>query len=235
MSERPHLLACQSPDSLARKVAEAVERLVGETDHDPVTIALAGGSTPKRLYETLAADPFRRRIPWERIELFFGDERSVPPDHSDSNYGMTKAALLDHVPVRAHPMPAAEGDDFGYERLVRERVAAGENGIPVFDLVLLGIGTDGHTASLFPGTAALRERERLVVMNDVPKLATRRMTFTFPLLEAARRIWVLVAGADKRDVVARCLDPQVDADFPVLRARPAAGELVWWVDEAALS
>ena len=231
---RPHLVVCKDSDALSRNVATAIGQMIDEIARTPVTIALSGGSTPKRLYETLAAEPFRGRLPWQSVELFFGDERTVSPDHPDSNYGMARRALLDPLGLEAHRMPAAEGDAAGYERLVRHRVPAGEDGIPAFDLVLLGVGEDGHTASLFPGTAALDERERLVVMNDVPSLGTRRMTFTFPLLEAARRVWVLASGAAKRAIVARCLDP-AGADLPVARARPRSGELVWWLDEAAFS
>jgi len=192
-------------------------------------IALAGGSTPRRLYETLASAKFRDRVPWERLELFFGDERSVAPDHPDSNFRMAREAL-EGVEVTMHRMPAQDGDASGYEQLVRKRVGSGPAGIPAFDLILLGIGTDGHTASLFPGTAALEERDRLVVMNDVPALRTRRMTFTIPLIDAARRVWIIATGGDKSPVVRRCLAG--DSDFPIQRIRPN-GELVWWVDEAA--
>jgi 6-phosphogluconolactonase len=220
----------RDPELLARAAAEEFARVVRACRSPVFALALAGGSTPRLLYRTLAAPPFRDTIPWHRIQFFFGDERAVPLDHPESNYRMAREALLDTLGLRAHPMPAAEGDAEGYELLLRRRVPAGNDGLPSFDLVLLGVGTDGHTASLFPGTAALAERKRLVVMNDVPALRTKRMTFTFPLLEAARRVWILATGAEKREVVARALGG--DPDLPVSRVNPR-GELVWWLDEAA--
>jgi 6-phosphogluconolactonase len=221
-------------EAVAAAVADAI---VAHAEHPaaPFTIALSGGSTPKRLYELLAASPRRERVRWPDVELFFGDERAVPPDHPDSNYGMVKRALLDHVPVRAHRMVAEQGDADGYARLLDERIARRRDGIPVLDLVLLGIGEDGHTASLFPGTAALGERARRVVMNDVPQLHTRRMTLTYPVLNAAERVWVLIAGASKRAIVAECLAAAArdEAPRPILAVRPTAGELVWFLDKAA--
>jgi 6-phosphogluconolactonase len=201
-----------------------------------LAVALSGGSTPRRLYELLAERPFRDRIDWSTVELFFGDERAVPREHPESNYRMVREALLSKVAVIAHPMAAEVGAAAAYERLLRERLRA-HDGVPVFDLVLLGIGTDGHTASLFPGTRALHERERLVVMNDVPELGTRRMTVTYPVLNAARRVWVLAPGADKREIIGRCLaaraEPDAASRFPILGVRPDAGELIWWLDEAS--
>lgn len=175
--------------------------------HAPFTIALSGGSTPKALYRSLAQSPL---IDWKKVELFFGDERPVPPDHADSNYRMVKEALLDHVKVQAHRMPADTGDAAAYARLLPA----------VFDLVLLGIGQDGHTASLFPGGSALEETEARVVMNDAPQ----RMTITLPVINAAKRVWIL-AGPEKAHIVAQTRD--VPGPLPIQRVRPA-GELVWW-------
>ncbi|MGH7819919.1 MAG: 6-phosphogluconolactonase [Candidatus Binatia bacterium] len=231
MGGRPKTVVCRDPGALAEAVAEAFEAVVRDAGNDRLAVALSGGSTPKRLYERLAAAPFRERIAWKRIDFFFGDERVVPADHPDSNWGMAKRALLDHVPAAAYRMGADSGDADGYERILRQRVGEGRGGIPVLDLVFLGIGADGHTASLFPGTDALKERRRLVMMNAVPQLATRRMTFTYPAINAARRVWVLASGADKRPVVARCLAGA--GDFPILGVVPSEGELVWWLDEAA--
>ena len=228
------------PERLAAAVADAIAGLVAsgpQAAQQPLAIALSGGSTPKRLYELLAAPPYVERIPWPQVEFFFGDERSVPPDHPDSNWGMAKRALLDHVPSRAHRMEADTGDADGYARILGERIARRRDGAPVLDLVLLGMGDDGHTASLFPGTAALAERRRWVVMNDVPQLHTRRMTLTYPVLNAADRVWALIAGAGKRAVVAECLAKAADRGDPparpILGVRPTAGELVWFLDAAA--
>ena len=144
---------------VARRAALRLEELCKRPGAGRFSLALAGGSTPKRLYELLAEPPFRDGIPWDAVEIFFGDERSVPPEHPDSNYGMAHRALLSKVPVAAHRMVAESGEADAYERLVRERVAEKRDGIPAFDLILLGMGKDGHTASLFPGTAAL-QRDR---------------------------------------------------------------------------
>ena len=220
---------------LARAVAEGLVALSRSPDGARVTVALSGGSTPKALYETLARSPFRERVDWSRLELFFSDERAVPPDDPESNFGLAARTLLTAVkPAAVHRMVAEHGDAEGYERLVRERVARRRGALPVFDLVFLGMGEDGHTASLFPGTRALEERERLVVMNPVPQKKTERMTFTYPLINAADRVWVLIAGADKHAVVARCREARARGErpLPILGVSPA-GELVWWLDAAA--
>lgn len=230
------VVVAEDASALARAVAEALRDVVRASPHR-VSIALSGGSTPKRLYETLAAAPLRDEIPWDRVELFFGDERAVGPDHPDSNYGMAVQALLAKVDVLAWRMRAEIGAAEEYETILRDRVPPAPGGtIPELDLVLLGIGGDGHTASLFPDTAALDEPRRLVVVNDVPKLGTSRMTVTYPLLNAARRVWILAAGADKREIVAACRAAGDDAEtrrrWPITGVRPA-GELVWWLDRAA--
>lgn len=224
-------------EALARAVADELAALANAPAARPFTIALSGGSTPKRLYELLAAPPYRDRVRWQDVELFFGDERSVPPEHPDSNWGMAKRALLDHVSVVAHRMKADAGDADGYAHLLGERITRRRNGVPVIDVVLLGMGEDGHTASLFPGTAALAERTRWVVMNDVPQLHTRRMTLTYPVLNAAERVWVLSAGAGKRTMVAECLAAAARGDDPpprpIVGVRPTDGELIWFLDKAA--
>lgn len=225
-------------EALAVAVADRLAAVAaGASEAAPFTVALAGGSTPKRLYQLLARPPYVGRIPWRHVELFFGDERSVPPEHPDSNYGMAKQALLDEVPARAHRMKAEKDDADGYARLLGERIAKRRDGAPVLDLVLLGMGDDGHTASLFPGTAALNERTRWVVMNDVPQLHTRRMTLTYPVLNAADHVWMMIAGASKRPMVAECLaaaeHPAEPPAHPILGVRPTHGELIWYLDKAA--
>lgn len=205
-------IVCRSAAELVDQVESAFIDVVEMTGHTPVSIALSGGSTPKALYESLALSPL---IDWKKVELFFGDERPVPPDHADSNYRMVKQALLDHVKVVAHRMPADTGDAAAYEQLLRTRL----KGQPL-DLVLLGIGNDGHTASLFPGGSAVGETQRWVVMNDTPQ----RMSMTLPLINAAKRVWIL-AGADKAGIVARTRG--LAGPLPIQQVRPA-GELVWW-------
>jgi 6-phosphogluconolactonase len=202
------------------------------------TLALAGGSTPRRLYELLAESD----LDWSRVELFFGDERCVPPDHADSNYRMAREALFDpaRVPAqRVHRMrgelePAAAAA--AYEDELRAVLTPARGAVPAIDLVLLGLGDDGHTASLFPGTAALDERERWVVANRVPELDAWRLTMTYPLLNAASVVVFLVAGAAKRAAVERVLTPDVDEGSeapPAAHVRPASGRLIWLLDAAA--
>jgi 6-phosphogluconolactonase len=222
---------------VAHQAAERFQALAATATTTTLAVALSGGNTPKHLYEILAQPPFRDNVNWDALELFFGDERAVPQDHPDSNYRMVSETLLKKTHVTAHRMRAEAGDAQGYERLVRQRVREQQDGIPVFDLILLGMGPDGHTASLFAGTEALGERRRLVVMNDVPQLHARRMTFTYPVLNAARRAWVLVTGKDKRAIVEQCLAareaPGAEQRYPVVGVRPHRGELIWWLDRAS--
>ena len=193
-------------------------------------VALSGGSTPKKLFAELVALG-RDALPWDRVELWWGDERCVPPDHPDSNYGMTKRALidplrLDHVHrIEGERDPVAAAAD--YERALVAALGAP----PVFDLVYLGMGPDGHTASLFPGSPALAEKQRFCVANAVDSPLTHgkatRITLTYPALAAARAIRFLVAGADKKDALARI---RAGADLPAGRVK---GNVEWYVDAAA--
>ncbi|MGH7169454.1 MAG: 6-phosphogluconolactonase, partial [Gemmataceae bacterium] len=171
------------------------------------TVALSGGSTPKRLYQLLAAEPFRSQVDWSRVEIFWGDERCVPPDHADSNYHMANEAMLAHLPIPAEHIHRIEAERSDRDASARDYeavlarvfgVAAGAEP-PAFDLILLGMGPDGHTASLFPHTKALDETKRWVVANPVPQLNTDRLTLTRPILNRAREVLFLVAGADKAE------------------------------------
>lgn len=199
----------------------------------PVSLTLAGGSTPARLYRLLTHPEYRNRMDWRRILFWFGDERTVRPNHPDSNYRMARETLLDplaispravfRMPGEADDLPAAAA---AYEAQLRQQVPA-ERGLPVaadprsvprLDLVLLGMGADGHTASLFPGTKALGEQDALVAANDVPSQQTTRLTMTYPVLRAARRIVFFVTGAGKAEALGRVL-----GSAPEVRATPAAG------------
>lgn len=222
--------------------AAGAERLVAvvkkaRAEGRDCTTALSGGSTPKALY-TLVADrvsrePELQKLDWPRVHFFFGDERCVPSDHADSNFGMAKRTLLAHglVPeqnlhrVRTELPPAEAAAD--YEQQLRSRFGNRE---PRFDLILLGMGPDGHTASLFPDTSALQERERLVVANHVAKLHADRITFTYKVLNAGREVLFLVAGEDKREAVKSILADRVP--LPAGKVRPR-GALDWYLDEAA--
>lgn len=202
---------------VARDIAEAAaERFLALR---PRTVALAGGSTPRRLYERLAACQY----PWSETEVFFGDERCVPPGHPDSNFCMAHDALLSKVAARVHRMSGETCDAGAYEEELR---AVFGPGMPEFDLVLLGLGEDGHTASLFPGDPALDERERLVVRVERPDHP--RLTLTLPVLSAAKAALFLVAGASKRERARQLL---AGGDIPAARVK--AKSVVVVVDEAA--
>jgi 6-phosphogluconolactonase len=207
-------------------------------------VALAGGSTPRAVYTGLAAGD---NLNWDRWQIFWSDERCVPPASPDSNYRMAKETLLDPL-ARHNQAPrmvirlAGDSDPeaaaSAYETAVRETVPAnpdsGAGDIPRFDLILLGMGADGHTASLFPHTPALAESERLVVANPVPKLETTRLTFTFPLINAAHRVLVLVGGSDKAPALRAVLSGPRNPDlYPSQRIHPVDGTVTWLVDAAA--
>ena len=203
-------------------ISEAADFVLGLR---PRTLLLSGGSTPRSVYERLAASD----LPWAEMECWFGDERCVPPSDERSNERMAREALLDRVSVRAHPMDGAACDAEGYERQLRERF--GSNGLPAFDLVFLGIGDDGHTASLFPGAPALEECERWVVRVDLPpgtEPGVPRLSVTLPVLNAARVALFMVAGESKREALARLLHGD---DIPA--ARVDAQRIVIFADQAA--
>jgi 6-phosphogluconolactonase len=194
-------------------------------------VAFTGGSTPREAYALLATDAWRPRVPWARTHVFFGDERCVPPDHPDSNYGMARDALLAHVaPASVHRL---EGERDPADAAARAdadlRAALGAQAR--LDLVHLGLGEDGHVASLFPGTPAVEERDRWVVAQHVPKLGAHRLTMTFPVFDRAVAVVFLVAGAQKAPALAALLS---GGDVPASRVRSAAGELVVLADRAAL-
>jgi len=233
-----------TPEQATTTVARLFKRAVHEAvaARDVCTVALAGGTTPRALYQELAAHVFDADVPWDRVEVFFGDERDVPQDHVESNYGMVQRALLDHVPIspdRIHPMPADAQDldaaAAEYEQAIRTVVPAGGDGLPRFDLVLLGMGGDGHTASLFPRTTALTETDRWVVSHHVPVLGRNRMTFTFPLINAAREVVFLITGDDKAEAVADLFSdaPDQRGNVPAAYVQPSEGRLVMVLDASA--
>ena len=205
-------------------------------------IALAGGTTPHGLYQRLADEAASGQVPWEHVEVFFGDERDVPHDHVESNYKMAQRTLLDHAPVqpgRVHPMPAdatdLEAASGEYEQVIRRVVGDESDDVPRFDLILLGMGGDGHTASLFPNTDAVAEDSRLVMAHFVPVLGRKRMTFTLPLINAARNIVMLITGDDKAEAVANMFgdDAEARGDIPAAHVCPDDGQLIIVLDAAA--
>ena len=205
------------------------------------TIALAGGSTPKGLYAMLAAPPFRSQLDWTKIRFFWGDERHVPPDHADSNYRMAHEALLSHLPISmAHvhrvpsELPDAQTVADQYEAVLRKQFEVSGPEIPRFDFILLGMGPDGHTASLFPGTQAVHETNRLVAAPWVERLQTSRITFTPVLLNHARQVTFLICGHAKADTLHAVLEGPFQPDaLPAQVIGPRAGTLTWFVDQEA--
>jgi 6-phosphogluconolactonase len=245
-SMQPQIRIVADSVALARTAAEIFVRWVQEAAQtkDIVTVALSGGSTPKSLYALLANDAaFRTQVPWDKIHFFWGDERHVPPDHPESNYRMAHEAMLSRVPIPAshiHRIKAenANADQAAeeYERMLQAVVQTAESALPRFDVVLLGMGPDGHTASLFPGTTALQERTRLVAANWVEKFSAYRITLTLPILNNADRILFIIGGADKAETLQAVLEgDQQSPRFPSQLIRPTHGSLVWLVDKAAAS
>jgi 6-phosphogluconolactonase len=205
-------------------------------------VALSGGSTPRRMYEILSESPRWARLAWDRVEFFWGDERAVGPDHADSNYGAAAAALLrplEIAPERVHriqgELPDPEAAAVRYQEELARVFAAPSDGLPpIFDLVLLGMGSDGHTASLFPYSQALAERRRWVVGHHVARLGKARITMTPPVLNRAAEVRLLVTGADKAGVLHEALlGPREPERLPVQLVVPEAGRLVWMLDRAA--
>jgi 6-phosphogluconolactonase len=206
----------------------------------PFRVALSGGSTPKRLYAILASRPeFRDAVPWGKIHFFFSDERHVPPDHAESNYNTAKQGLFSKLPIPAaniHRVHAELTDASEAAERYQGTIAAsfsGNDEIPSFDLVFLGMGGDGHTASLFPGTTGLEEKKKWVIANTGPQLNTDRITFTYPLINAASKVLLLVTGADKAERLETIFGPGSKETFPVQAVKPKEGALEWYLDEAA--
>ncbi len=232
-----------SLEELSRQAADRFARLASQrvAASRIFSVALSGGSTPKRLYELLASAPFAERVPWSSTQLFQVDERCVPPDHPESNYRMIREALLDRglVPRSNFHRMAAELPDRAeaarqYAEEMKRALRPSSDPWPHLDLVLLGMGADGHTASLFPGSEALDVQVLWVVPNYVEKLQAYRMTLTLPVLNGAGCIILLVAGPDKAEIVRQVLDASAQPDkFPVQRIRPGNGEVSWYLDEAA--
>jgi 6-phosphogluconolactonase len=239
MALTPEIRILETPADLFHAAASEFAALAAQAvqKHGRFSVALSGGSTPKSLYALLAGGSVPN-IPWEQIFFFFGDERFVPPDHPDSNYRMARETGLflkvpsDHV-FRVHTEEKdAETAALDYEQTLRTffRLQTGE--FPRLDLVLLGLGPDGHTASLFPGTAALDERRRLVVANWVEKFKTYRITLTLPVLNHAACDMFLISGPDKAHMVREVLRNE-RADLPSQKVRPTDGRLLWLLDRAA--
>jgi 6-phosphogluconolactonase len=235
----------QSPRAVANSASETLLRLSKQAAAEgrPFRVALSGGSTPKLLYRMLASDTaiFRRDIPWGKIDFFFGDERWVPHNDPESNYKLANDELftpLGIAPDRVYPVPTEgltpEEAASQYAATLRRVFGTKEGKIPVFDLVFLGMGDDGHTASLFPHTAALDESEKLVTANYVPKLSADRITLSAPVLNAAADTIFMVAGPGKASALKQVLEGEYDPEqYPSQLLRNSLGSVTWLVDEAA--
>lgn len=232
----PEIKVLPDPMELAREAAEriatAAAHAIGEQGR--FSLALSGGGTPRPAYELLAQEPYRSRIDWQKVRIFFGDERCVPPDHPQSNYRMANEALLSRVPIPAGNLFRMRGEIDPHQAAVEYgQMLKSEFGDTGLDQVLLGLGPDGHTASLFPGTEALGETRHRCVANFVAKLDAWRITLTAPFLNLSRSVLFLVAGADKAKTVAQVLEGPPDPQrLPAQLIQPA-GRLTWLLDSGA--
>lgn len=244
LNERGLVTIVADSDALAKTAAEEIIKVsnAAREESRPALVALSGGSTPKKMGALLATPEYSERVAWDHLQLFWGDERFVPLASEDSNAGEALRAFIDDAPIHpddVHTWDTCDGitpeeSAAKYETAIRE-VSGVETGVPEFDLILLGMGDDGHTLSLFPGTAAIHNNEEIVTAHYVEKLSADRLTFTPLLANAARKVVFLVGGDGKADMLQRVLQGEIDVDtLPSQVIRPA-GELVWLVDEAAAS
>lgn len=237
--------------AVGKRIAKLSEQFVREKG--TFSLVLSGGKTPQLLYEKLVSSPLRQKIQWAKIHFFWGDERCVPPDHPESNFALAYGRLLSKLsipPGHIHRIQVEEGPPEGvareYEQCLREffivsghgpiSISQGGEHFPLFDLILLGMGDDGHTASLFPGDPALEEKERWVVAINRPagKPPVPRVTLTLPVINMARNIFFLVSGPQKADIIRTVMaDPEMAAEcYPAARVKPA-GDLIWFVENEA--
>jgi 6-phosphogluconolactonase len=233
------IVTCEDPDDLARRAADWLVTQLGGEGSAPQSVCLSGGSTPRRLYQRLSRDPWRRALAWDRLHWFWGDERVVPPDDPRSNFAMAHEALLDHVPApteNIHAIPTIPDDPMAcasaYEAVL-QRFHGSErlDDRPLFDVTLLGLGPDGHTASLFPGSPALKERQHWTAATE-PGLEpyVPRVTLTLPALASSRAVVFLVSGADKAAILKRVMAGEDLPSAAVTREAPT----IWFVDRSAL-
>jgi 6-phosphogluconolactonase len=245
---KPEIRISEDPAALNSAMAAEIARLSKEAiaKRGACTLVLSGGSTPKSLYALMATPAWRDKFDWAHIHLFWEDERYVPPDHPDSNYGMVKRELLSKVPIPAANVQRVmtetgkpEEVAAAYEQTIRRefeslKLGPTSNSVPQFDILLLGLGTNGHTASLFPHTSVLHENKRLVAACYVEEVKMNRITMTVPLLNNARNTFFFLAGADKADVVKQVMrGPRQPEQLPAQLIEPTDGSLIWMMDKPA--
>lgn len=226
-------------DAVAMRMADLLIEGLRDKPQGPFRVALSGGSTPKRLFEILATPARSKLIPWDRLELFYGDERHVPEGHADSNHTMARAALLEHVPIpqqNIHPIPTAgsvEDDAKAYQKTLQDAYGATElaPGKPLFDIVMLGLGTDGHTASLFPGQPVLKERSAWVGTAAPSTAPYERITLTYPAIHSSHLVVFLITGASKVEMLERLIEG--DSSIPSANVT-SEGRIVVLADQAAV-
>jgi 6-phosphogluconolactonase len=240
MSPAPQVRILPSKEELFRVAAEVFCALGSQAirERGRYTVALSGGSTPRGLHQELVTN-FSTHLPWDKVFFFWGDERHVPPDFPESNFRMAKETLLSKLPIPTEnvfrmrgELPDANQGAALYEQTLREFFHPAPSQFPRLDFILLGIGSDGHTASLFPGTRALEEKQHFVVGNWVEQHSTWRITLTYPVLNNAANVMFLVEGSGKAEIVRKALkDPA--ANLPSQKVLPVNGELMWYLDQAA--
>ena len=243
MSGSTTFLIAQDEAAFLKKAAMLLieSTLAAVESRQRATWSLSGGTTPKKLFQLLTEPYYKDRIPWKQLNLFWGDERCVPPEHADSNYKMVREALLSKISIpegnihripaeMTPPMDAARAYDQSMKLFFKH-----ERPFPIFDVMMLGMGDDGHTASLFPGTTALEENEKWVAATFVQKFSANRLTLTYPVINNARRILVMCTGEGKSSVLKEVLRPGTPVRFPIQRVQPLNGELIWLMDSAAAS
>ena len=244
MAGKPEIHIAQAQHKWAMEAAALVQEFGTRAihDHGRFFIALSGGTTPERLYRTLASPPYAAQFDWSKTTFFFGDERCVSPDHPDSNFGLASRTLFAPLaipPEHIHRMRGEVADPeaaaLDYERKLRTIDSPTKTTSPQLDLLLLGLGQDGHTASLFPGTKAVSEQQQLVAVGHAPTGIVTRLTLTLGVINQASVVLFLIMGADKAKIVKRILEPETDADrqLPAALVKPHSGRLIWMLDGPA--
>jgi len=240
MHQHPEIIIKENPTELAKAGAALFANIAKNcvSNHDHFTVAISGGSTPRAMHSLLAREPFLSEIPWDKTDIFWVDDRCVPYDDPASNFGAAKSDLLDMVPIpndHVHPVPVDISPEEGairYQNEMLDYFNLPINGIPVFDLIILGLGTDGHTASLFPGFKELEEKEKLIVSVEGGKPFVHRLTMTLPVLNGARETAFLVSGSSKAGIIKEIFNNE-ESRLPARLIKPVNGNLTWLMDRDA--
>ncbi len=243
MTHAREIRIMRDANELAREAAELFlwlgEQAIAATER--FRVALAGGTTPATLHATLASSEYAHRLDWKKVRFFFGDERCVPPSHPESNFRMADVTLFQPLKIASDHICRMKGEEQPetaarqYEQTLRQEWPGSDSSLPRFDLILLGLGEDGHTASLFPGTSALDEQTRLVVPSTSPKGIQARITLTLPVLNRAGAVLFLVTGQKKSGITRKVLENSAAGgpSWPASLVRPISGRLIWFLDQAA--